>query len=52
MEHHPMSKVLEYGYVAWTYVRGPFRFVVNFISDHPKSALAIAFASHVVRSWF
>ena len=45
-----MSKVLEYGYVAWTYLKGPFAYVVDFTRRHPKTTLAIVVVSHVVRS--
>lgn len=45
-----MSKILEYGYVAWSYIKGPFAYVVSFTSNHPKTTLAIVIASHVVRS--
>lgn len=44
-----VGKVLEYGYVAWSYVKGPFSYVVNFTRNHPKTALAIFAASHVIR---
>jgi hypothetical protein len=46
-----ISKAIEYGYVAWTYVKGPFAYVVNFTRNHPKTTLVIFLASHVVRGW-
>lgn len=46
-----IGKVLEYGYVAWTYLKGPFAYVVGFTRRHPKTTLAIVAVSHVVRGF-
>ena len=45
-----ITKAIEYGYVAWSYIKGPFAYVVNFTRNHPKTTLAIVVASHVLRS--
>jgi hypothetical protein len=47
-----MAKILEYGYVAWTYVQGPFSAVVAFVAARPKTSVAIFIASHALRSVF
>jgi hypothetical protein len=46
-----MSKVFEYAYVAWSYVKWRFAYVVGFVGRHPKATLAIVAISHVLRGW-
>lgn len=43
------SAALEYLYVGYTYVKGPFAWAVGFVRSNPKTSLALFVASHAVR---
>lgn len=45
------GKVLEYGYVAWSYVKGPFAYATDFAARRPKTTVAVFLASHIARFW-
>jgi hypothetical protein len=43
------GKVLEYGYVALSYLKGPFSYAVNFAATKPRTTVAIFIGTHVAR---